>query len=673
MTRRLPLSIVLAVATFAFARSLSSPTGTVLGVLALATAVLSTPVDPSLERLARLLGRVAVIAAVLVGWALAVAPMLHGERADDVMRTIGFALVGCALPLAVHAPRADAAVLLHALGLLGLAGLHRQADLRPFVAIAAVATALHLVVRAREVAVGRGRPPLVRLALAFGLVAAIATPVGLGLPPLQRRIEQAISGRRTWELRGRTGLSAEDVRVGEILSLAQSERAVLRFYGPRAQKLRAQVFVRFDGRLWHAVHATNPTTPPPVTATLGPRAAPWLARFDGPLRLFPGASSSDLGGDEVLASRLEPIELDEGLIVQPGDALAVATEDDVRIDAVGLLVRNDRRQPDPYVVVHRRRLGIGDAVPPTEAERALALSLPRLVDPRLRELANRLARAEGGGPAAPLLDPRQRVDRTVAYLRSAATYTLETPKYTGRDVVADFLFVHRAGYCEHFASALAILLRLEGVPTRYVTGFSLDENDREGEHYLVRDQHAHAWVEAFVDGVGWVEADATPVIEGEPGPRRGRWLDRLRAFIADLRADLRYGRAVDLARRLRWPLAITLSLLGLAYVARNEVRRRLLLAGKQGPKARAREPLTTDLETCLHDLEAAWRQLGVPRPRAAGLREHAETTETELPVEVARAVNVAVGLLHDAAFGGQTPEPAAIVAARAHLRALGRA
>jgi len=670
MSARLPLSIVLAVATFAFARSLASPTGFVLGVLALATALLSRPVDPSLERLARLLGRVAVVAAVLVGWALAVAPMLHGERADDVMRTIGFTLAGCALPLAVHAPRADAAVLLHALALLGLAGLHRQVDQRPFVAVAAVAAGLHLVVRAREVAVGRGRPRPLRLLLAFGLVAAVATPLGLGLPPLQRRIEQAISGRRTWELRGRTGLSAEDVRVGELLSLARSERPVLRFYGPRAQKLRAQVFVRFDGRLWHAVHATTPTTPTPISASLGPRVAPVLARFDGALRLFPGATGEDLGGSEVIASRLEPIELDEGLLVQPGDALAVATEDDVRIDALGLLVRNDRRQPDPYVVVHRRRLGIGDAVAPSEAERVLALSLPRLVDPRLRALADRLAHADGLGP---LLPPRARIDRTVAYLRSAATYTLETPKYVGRDVVSDFLFVHRAGYCEHFASALAILLRLEGVPARYVTGFALDEQDREGEHYLVRDQHAHAWVEAFVDGVGWVEADATPVIEGELGPRRARLLDRLRAFLADLRADLRYGRAVDLARRLRWPLALTLSLLGLAYVARNEVRRRLLLAGQGGPKARAREPLEPDLDACLRELEAAWRRLGVPRPRAAGLREHALTTEARLPEETASVVRAAVELLHDAVFGGHAPEPAAVVAARAHLRALGRA
>ena len=660
MIVRLPLALVLAVASFALARSLSSTVAYVLGAAAVGSAWFSTRVDPSLERLSRLLGRVAVVAAVLVGWALTVAPMLHGERTDDVMRTIGFALVACSLPLAVHIPRGDAAVLLHSMALLGLAGLHRRAEIRPFVAIAALATALHLVASSQSAAIGRGRPSWLRLLFAMGIVAAVAVPLGLGLPPLQRKIENAISARRTWELRGRTGLSADDVRVGELQSLAKSDRPVLRLYGPRAQKLRAQVFEKFDGRLWHTVHVTNPTTPPPVTPTLGPRAAPTLVRFDGLVRLFPGVALEELGGEEVIASRVEPVDLDEGLIVQPGDALAVATEDDVRIDSLGLLMRNERRQPDPYVVVHRRRIGVGDASVPSETERTLALSLPRLVDVRLRALADRL----GGG-----LSPKERVDRTVAYLRSAATYTLETPKYTTRDAVTEFLFVHRVGYCEHFASALALLLRLEGVPTRYVTGFSIDEGDRAGEHYVVRDLHAHAWVEAYLDGVGWVEADATPIVEGEMGPRKSRLLERWKAWFADLRALLRYGRAAELARSLRWPVAIVLSLLGLAYVARNEIRRRLALGGGRREKVRPREPLGPELEACLRELESLWAKLGAPRPKTVGLLEHATATEGTLPGETASAIRRAVEVIHRAAFAGE-PSGDALRGAKEHLHAL---
>ncbi len=655
--------MVLAVASFALARSLSSTVGYALGGVALASFWLSLRVDPSLERLARLLGRVAVFAAVLVGWALTVAPMLHGERTDDVMRTIGFVLIGCSLPLAVHTSRGDAAVLLHAMALLGLAGLHRRAEIRPFVVVAAIAAALHLVASARTSALGRGRPSLLRLVFALVIVAGVAVPLGLGLPPLQRKIENAISARRTWELRGRTGLSADDVRVGELQSLAKSERPVLRMYGPRAQKLRAQVFVRFDGRQWHTVRVSNPTAPAPVTHVIGWRAAPMLARFDGPLRLYPGVAPDELGGDEVIASRLEPIDLDEGLMVQPGDALAVVTEDEVRLDALGLLVRNDRRQPDPYVVLHRRRIGVGDAVAPMEAERSLALSLPRVVDPRLRDLAARL-----GGVAS----ARERIDRTVAYLRGAATYTLDTPKYTGRDVVAELLFVHHAGYCEHFASALALLLRLEGVPTRYVTGFSLDESDRAGEHYLVRDLHAHAWVEAFIEGVGWVEADATPMVEGAVGPRKSPLLQRWKAWFADLRAALRYGRAAELVRSLRWPLAIVLSLLGLAYVARNEIRRRLALgAGRRDP-VRPREPLGPELEACLRELEALWARLGAPRPKTAGLLEHATATEASLPTEIAGVVRGAIEVIHRAAFGGDPRCEDALRGARDRLHALRR-
>jgi transglutaminase-like putative cysteine protease len=659
-TTRLPLAIVLAAALLAFARSFDSALGLGLAIVALLTPLVTVRLDPSLERLARLLARFAVIAAVLAGWTLAIAPMLHGERTDDILRTIGFVLASCALPLAIGKPRADLAILLCAMGIFGLAGFHRLVEIRPFAAIAGLACAAHAIVTTRA-SVPSPRAPIGRAALSLAIAAGITTAIVFGLPPAQRRIERAILSGRVIELKGRSGLSSEDVRIGEIQSLATSDRPVLRLYGPRALRLRAHLFLRFDGRVWHAMHESHPSEPKEQTLTIGPRAGGDLARMGGPLRLFPNVAPELLAGDDVLASRIEPIELDEGLMLTPSDSLAVKTENEVRIDSLGLLVRSDRRLPDPYAIVHHRRIGVADASVPSEEERARALSLPRRIDPRVLELANRLAR--GDGPE--LLPVRVRIERTEAFLRSAARYTLQTPRYRSPDAVSELLFEHRAGYCEHFATALAVLLRLEGVPARYVTGFRVDEGDREGEHYLVRDEHAHAWVEAWVDGVGWIEADGTPMAEPTTRPRSKSIFSKLRAFFADVRAAIRYGHAADVFQRVKWPAAIALSLFGLAYVARNELRRRLAEA-RSTTKVREREKLGAELESIVRAIDAAFRGKGHARPRSSGLLEHAEHVEGR-GIDV-KTIRDAIDVLHRAAFGGEKPSSADLAATRASLR-----
>ncbi len=489
---RAPLALVLATALFAFSRSLASDVGAVLAALALLGALLSVRLDPSLARLARLLSRVAVGAAVLAGWVLAVAPMLHGERADQVLRTLGIVLGLCAVPLAIARPRADAAVTLCAMGLLGVAGLHRLFAIGPYVFFAGFEFAMHAAIEVRRRAGARSTGSPARLVLAFAVGAAVAAGLATGLPRAQRRLEELVFHGRLRVLDVRTGLSTEDVRVGEIEQLARSERPVLRLYGPRAVRLRAQLYLHFDGRAWHAVHAHAATEARPTEAAPGPGAAPMLARMGGALRLFPRVDPTAVSAGDAIASRIEPIDFDDGVIVTPPDARAVQTEDDPHVDSLGLLTRSERRTPEPYAVVHGGRAEVGDPRPAEADVLAQGLALPRQVDARLRALAERLARPDGAPPDAPLLTARARIERTVAFVRGAARYSLETPRYTSRDVAAELIFDKRVGWCEHFASALGLLLRLEGVPTRYVAGYLVDESDRQGEHYLVRDENAHA-------------------------------------------------------------------------------------------------------------------------------------------------------------------------------------
>uniref|UniRef100_UPI0005AAD749 transglutaminase family protein n=1 Tax=Paenibacillus camerounensis TaxID=1243663 RepID=UPI0005AAD749 len=101
-----------------------------------------------------------------------------------------------------------------------------------------------------------------------------------------------------------------------------------------------------------------------------------------------------------------------------------------------------------------------------------------------------------------------------SYLRSSYPYTLDTRIPPGdADFVDDFLFTAKQGYCVHFASAMTVLLRSSGIPARYVQGYGPGTPERGGgqpARFLVTQADAHAWVEVYFPGAGWVPFDPTP-------------------------------------------------------------------------------------------------------------------------------------------------------------------
>ena len=95
------------------------------------------------------------------------------------------------------------------------------------------------------------------------------------------------------------------------------------------------------------------------------------------------------------------------------------------------------------------------------------------------------------------------------YLRANYTYTTDVPyPPQGRDFVSYFLLSEGKGYCTYFASAMAVMARLAGLPSRYAEGY-LVKAEPDGET-LVRGIDAHAWVEIYFEGIGWVSFDPTP-------------------------------------------------------------------------------------------------------------------------------------------------------------------
>jgi transglutaminase-like putative cysteine protease len=105
--------------------------------------------------------------------------------------------------------------------------------------------------------------------------------------------------------------------------------------------------------------------------------------------------------------------------------------------------------------------------------------------------------------------PEDYVQRVLGYLGSDQFGYSETPPPEAR-TLEGFLFDARQGYCQQFSGAMALLLRMGGVPARVVTGFSTGATDTKTGEYVVRDFDAHSWVEAYYPGWGWITFDPTP-------------------------------------------------------------------------------------------------------------------------------------------------------------------
>ena len=140
-------------------------------------------------------------------------------------------------------------------------------------------------------------------------------------------------------------------------------------------------------------------------------------------------------------------------------------------------------------------------------ERRHYLTLPA-IDSRIGKLAQS---AVGG-----LTDDTQRARAVAEYLRRNYAYTLELPSHEMADPLANFLFERKKGHCEYFSSAMAVMLRTLGIPSRLVTGFQSGIYNPLTELYVIRASDAHSWVEAWLPGRGWTTFDPTP-----PDPHPG--------------------------------------------------------------------------------------------------------------------------------------------------------
>lgn len=176
---------------------------------------------------------------------------------------------------------------------------------------------------------------------------------------------------------------------------------------------------------------------------------------------------------------------------------------------------------------------------PGERQKQLT-ALPETIDPRVRELANTITHECDS--------THEKIDAVAQFFTSNFTYEFGIQVPEDEDPLTCFLLNRPPAHCEYFASGAALLLRLAGIPARYVTGYLVGAKNTYGGYWIARDKDAHAWVEAYDPERGWVLVEATPP-GGRPSPGAG-WLrqvwDYLKYRLQALREALARGDLVGL-------------------------------------------------------------------------------------------------------------------------------
>ncbi|MBL8726301.1 MAG: DUF3488 domain-containing protein [Planctomycetes bacterium] len=426
---------------------------------------------------------------------------------------------------------------------------------------------------------------------------------------------------------------ADRIVLGGERSAARSDALVLRVVPAAGEEVppshwRAMVFTGFDGTTWL----------PPRNGARAPAAtgdAPWRLRSDGTFLRSTGATQRALAVQQFGARQ-------SGLLLP-------LTASVVRCDPPGALLQAGSHgllQAPPEVLESASPLQFAvrtQAMPkPSPVERGELARCTQLPPNLPRALAALAAQFDRQLPKGVATLPR--AEHAAAWLRSQRRYQLPGQPGFARSFT-DFLLGTGAGHCEYFAAALALVLRVQGVPCRMVGGFLVQEFDAATGAWLARAKHAHAWVEVFADDGRWHEIDPTPSAQDGPlaldgGSLFGGMLERCEAMWQavvgfDAAARRRWLAAVyDLPQgSLRWlrthPLAaaglLVLALGGI--VARRVGRRATVRAVRELERAAAAAGLRLLPGETPRELLARAQRSAVPAPGLARLTNAAMAHE----------------------------------------------
>ncbi|MCU0654789.1 MAG: DUF3488 and transglutaminase-like domain-containing protein [Polyangiaceae bacterium] len=273
-------------------------------------------------------------------------------------------------------------------------------------------------------------------------------------------------------------------------------------------------------------------------------------------------------------------------------------------------------------------------------DRARYLALPALPT-RIATLARQWT--------TPLPSPLDQARAIEQRLRSEFRYDLASPSGAAPSPLDHFLFESKRGHCEFYSSAMAVMLRQIGIPSRNVTGYVGGQYNRFSRNYIVRQRDAHSWVEAYIEGHGWVTFDPTPPAFAAPAPKTG-----MVAFLQDIfdASNQRWDRHIvhyDIHRQLslleRWrrggpgatlqapgvkPTLLLVGLLAAAWSARWLHRRLRARTRRPSPStARNRSREVVQVVQLYEGLEMAMAMQGLSRPQGVPPLHHARSAAVQ--------------------------------------------
>jgi transglutaminase-like putative cysteine protease len=347
------------------------------------------------------------------------------------------------------------------------------------------------------------------VAAAACIFALVAQPVLGPFSPF------ALSGMsRLPQLTTFTQMSGRQAPIGQG-PIRLSRQEVFEIYAPEGDLFRTGVFSNYTGGGWtvesqrdmidiRSDEETELVSRVRETSAISYRSTRYLFRFKPDPDLSPEVPTRDIRqavksrsynneGIPALGRILE-LRYPKSAVYLHGSG-AVSGSGHILPERVFELVSRVPEYP-PY------ELSKVPALDPRAFDRPETLSLPNSTL-RVQELAQRVT--------AGITSPYERVQAILGYIEKNCRYTLqETPTPPGEDAVTFYLFRTRMGACDLSASAAAIMCRSVGIPARVAVGYVAEEPLPGGGGFLIRQEHAHMWLEAFFPGFGWVTFNPSP-------------------------------------------------------------------------------------------------------------------------------------------------------------------
>jgi transglutaminase-like putative cysteine protease len=365
-----------------------------------------------------------------------------------------------------------------------------------------------LPVRGRHGEFARRFAGLVLLATAMGAGWASAS----GLHDNARGLEQLLgwaghvsAGSATTGFSGRAHLDSVQFQKGTA-----TDSIALTIYGDkRPGYLRGRVFDQYDDGEWH-VFAGGRSLPvadavPQVMTNTNEHETVFITLDEATF-----ARADPQLGDGFRMEVWPDVSLAGNIFVPAGTAYFQADTRSATANGHGVLESSDLPGGFPYTLFV---LNEPPAMGLWPSARAELLNVPSTLDSRILDLARKVF--------AGCRTVEEKIAAVEKYFSANYQYQLGITVPRGQDPLTYFLLERPSAHCEYFAAGAAILLRLAGVPSRYVTGFVAAERNDLGGCWVARNRDAHAWVEALDEKRGWVLVEATPSA-GRPHVKKGR-------------------------------------------------------------------------------------------------------------------------------------------------------